>query len=171
MCSDTQLASQGMLSSTKRRNDPLADPATAVVCREHIELAFMAAVPHAAGGAGLSAAETADILDTTTASVNNAPQRARATLDARPLCGDAAPTSLAEQADLVARYVQAWHAHDVSSLVALRREDASMAMSPAPSWYQVAITYHPQSAIEHQRGPAQPLRAPTSIRDGSALTR
>jgi RNA polymerase sigma-70 factor (ECF subfamily) len=36
----------------------------------------------------------------------------------------------------VARYVQAWHDHDMSSLMALLREDAYMAMPPTPSWYQ-----------------------------------
>jgi RNA polymerase sigma-70 factor, ECF subfamily len=85
---------------------------------------------------GFSAAETADILNTTPASVNSTLQRARSTLDARPVNGDAAPTSPAEQADLVARYVQAWHAQDVRSLMALLLEDASMAMPPTPSWYQ-----------------------------------
>jgi RNA polymerase sigma-70 factor, ECF subfamily len=83
-----------------------------------------------------SAAETADILDTTPASVNSALQRARATLDVRLPNGDAALSSPAEQANLVARYVQAWHAQDVPSLVALLREDATMAMPPTPSWYQ-----------------------------------
>jgi RNA polymerase sigma-70 factor, ECF subfamily len=126
--------------------DPLADPATAVVRREHIELAFIAAVQHlpARQRAVLmlrevlcfSAAETADILDTTPASVNSALQRARSTLDARLPNGDAALSSPTEQADLVARYVQAWHAQDVGSLVALLREDATMAMPPTPSWYQ-----------------------------------
>jgi RNA polymerase sigma-70 factor (ECF subfamily) len=126
--------------------DPLADPAMAVVRREHIELAFIAAVQYLPARQravlmlrevlGFSAAETADILNTTPASVNSALQRARSTLDARPVNGDAAPTSPAEQADLVARYVQAWHAQDVRSLMALLREDASMAMPPTPSWYQ-----------------------------------
>jgi RNA polymerase sigma-70 factor, ECF subfamily len=85
---------------------------------------------------GFSAAETADILDTTPASVNSALQRARATLDARPPNGDAAVSSPAEQTDLVARYVQAWHAQDVPALIALLREEATMAMPPTPSWYQ-----------------------------------
>jgi RNA polymerase sigma-70 factor (ECF subfamily) len=126
--------------------DPFADPATEVVHREHIELAFIAAVQYlpARQRAVLmlrevlcfSAAETAVILDTTPASVNSALQRARSTLDVRLPNSDAAPTSPAEQADLVARYLQAWHAHDVASLTALLREDASMAMPPTPSWYQ-----------------------------------
>jgi RNA polymerase sigma-70 factor, ECF subfamily len=126
--------------------DPFADPATAIVRREHIELAFIAAVQYLPPRQravlmlrevlGFSAAETAEILDTTPASVNSALQRARSTLDARPRNGDTAPTSPTEQADLVARYVQAWHAHDVASLMALLREDASLAMPPTPSWYQ-----------------------------------
>ena len=126
--------------------DPLADPATAVVGREHIELAFIAAVQYLPARQravlmlrevlSFSAAETADILETTPASVNSALQRARSTLDARPPDADAALPSPVEEADLVARYVQAWHAHDVPSLMALLREDASMAMPPTPSWYQ-----------------------------------
>jgi RNA polymerase sigma-70 factor, ECF subfamily len=126
--------------------DPLADPATAVVRREHIELAFIAAVQYLPARQravlmlrevlGLSAAETADILDTTPASVNSALQRARTTLDARLPVGDGALTSAAEQADLVARYIRAWHANDVPALVSLLREDAYMAMPPTPSWYQ-----------------------------------
>ena len=126
--------------------DPFADPATAIVRREHIELAFIAAVQYLPPRQravlmlrevlGFSAAETAEVLDTTPASVNSALQRARSTLDAREPNGDAAPTSPTERADLVARYVQAWNAHDVASLMALLREDASMTMPPTPSWYQ-----------------------------------
>jgi RNA polymerase sigma-70 factor, ECF subfamily len=125
--------------------DPLADPATAVVRREHIELAFIAAVQYLPARQravlllrevlGMSAAETADILSTTPASVNSALHRARTTLDGG-LPANAALGSPAEEADLVARYVRAWHTHDVSALVALLREDAYMAMPPTPSWYQ-----------------------------------
>jgi RNA polymerase sigma factor (sigma-70 family) len=105
--------------------DPLADPAKAVVRREHIELAFIAALQYLPVRQravlmlrevlGFSAAETAEILDTTPASVNSALQRARNTLDTRLPGGEAALSSPAEQADLVARYVEAWHAQDVPS--------------------------------------------------------
>jgi len=116
-----------------------------VVRREHIELAFVAAVQYLPPRQravlllrevlGWSAAETAGMLATTAASVNSALQRARATLAARlPAGGGTTPA--AEQADLVARYVRAWHAKDVPALVALLREDAHMAMPPTPSWYQ-----------------------------------
>lgn len=126
--------------------DPIADPAAAVVRREHIELAFIAAVQYLPPRQravlllrevlGFSAAETAGTLATTAASVNSALQRARTTLQNRLPAGDDLPTPPAEQAELVARYVWAWHAKDVPALVALLREDAHMAMPPTPSWYQ-----------------------------------
>jgi RNA polymerase sigma-70 factor (ECF subfamily) len=126
--------------------DPLADPAAALVSREHIGLAFVAAVQYLPPRQravlllrevlGFSAAETAEMLAVTSVAVNSALQRARATLqDGLPVPGDA-PTAPAEQAELVARYVRAWHAKDVPALVALLREDAHLAMPPTPSWYQ-----------------------------------
>ena len=126
--------------------DPLADPAAALVRREHIELAFVAAVQYLPPRQravlllrevlGFSAAETAGMLAVTPASVNSALQRARATLHDRLPVADAPPTAPADQAELVARYVRAWHAKDLPALVALLREDAHMAMPPTPSWYQ-----------------------------------
>jgi RNA polymerase sigma-70 factor (ECF subfamily) len=126
--------------------DPLADPAAAAVRREHVELAFIAAVQYLPPRQravlllrevlGFSAAETAGMLAATPASVNSALQRARTTLRARLPAGDARPTPAAEQADLVARYVRAWHAEDVPALVALLRADAHLAMPPTPSWYR-----------------------------------
>lgn len=38
-------------------------------------------------------------------------------------------------ADLLDRYVRAWHTADIPALVALLRTDAQMAMPPTPSWY------------------------------------
>jgi RNA polymerase sigma-70 factor, ECF subfamily len=126
--------------------DPLADPAAALVRREHIELAFVAAVQYLPPRQravlllrevlGFPAAETAGMLAVTPAAVNSALQRARATLHDRLPDTDVPPTVPAEQAELVARYVRAWHAKDVPGLVALLREDAHMAMPPTPSWYQ-----------------------------------
>jgi RNA polymerase sigma-70 factor (ECF subfamily) len=126
--------------------DPLVDPAAAVLRREHIELAFIAAVQYLPPRQravlllrevlGFSAVETAGILGTTSVSVHSALQRARTTLQRRLPAGDGTLTPAAEQADLVARYVRAWHAKDVVGLVSLLRADAHMAMPPTPSWYQ-----------------------------------
>ncbi|HET9144189.1 sigma factor-like helix-turn-helix DNA-binding protein [Actinophytocola sp.] len=113
--------------------------------REHIELAFIAAVQHLAPRQravlllrdvlGWTATETADLLDTTSASVNSALQRARATLATRlPAQRRADPPSPA-QTELVAQYVRAWHAADIPALVALLHADADLAMPPCPSWY------------------------------------
>jgi RNA polymerase sigma-70 factor (ECF subfamily) len=126
------------------RADPDSDPATLAVRREHVELAFVAAIQHLPARQrailllrdvlGYSAAETADLLDSTPAAVHSALQRARATLDAGlPTAALHRPTG--EAADLVDRYVRAWHAADIPALVALLRDDAQMAMPPTPSWY------------------------------------
>jgi RNA polymerase sigma-70 factor (ECF subfamily) len=125
--------------------DPLADPAEAVTHREHIELAFIAAVQYLPPRQravlllrevlGFTTAETATMLTTTATSVHSALQRARSTLEHRLPAGDGAPTLAAQQADLVARYIRAWHAKDLPALVALLCEDAHMAMPPTPSWY------------------------------------
>jgi RNA polymerase sigma-70 factor (ECF subfamily) len=125
--------------------DPLADPATALVRQEHIELAFVAAVQYLPPRQravlllrevlGFTAADTAAMLTVTTTSVHSALQRARAALKDR-LADGAQRLPSAQQADLVARYVRAWHAKDVPALVALLREDAHMSMPPTPSWYQ-----------------------------------
>jgi len=124
--------------------DPFADPATALVRREHIELAFVAAIQYLTPRQravlllrevlGWSAAETAAMLGTSSASVNSAMQRARATLDARTATAPAPPSGL--EAELAAKYVRAWRDADVPALVALLKADATMAMPPTPSWYQ-----------------------------------
>jgi len=129
--------------------DPAADPAVHYDRREAIELAFVAAVQYLPARQratlllcdvlGWPAKQTAQLLDTSPASVTSALQRARATLAAK-LPPDARDRRLeassAEEAALVARYVRAWHAADVDALVALTRADVAMAMPPTPSWYR-----------------------------------
>ncbi len=120
------------------------DPAQRAVLSDSVRLAFVAALQHlpARQRAVLilrevlcwQAAEVAELLDTTVVSVNSALQRARATLSARSGPG-AAPARLSE-ADraLVSRYVAAFEAYDISSLVQLLHEDASISMPPIPLW-------------------------------------
>jgi RNA polymerase sigma-70 factor, ECF subfamily len=124
--------------------DPDSDPATIAVRREHIELAFVAAIQHLPARQrailllrdvlGYSAAETADLLDSTPVAVHSGLQRARAAVEAGlPTTVLHRPTG--DLADLLDRYVRAWHAADIPALVALLRTDAQLAMPPTPSWY------------------------------------
>lgn len=121
-----------------------ADPAQRAVLADSVRLAFVAALqtlpPRQRAVLLLrevlcwSAAETADLLDTTVVSVNSALQRARATLAvAEP--GERRPAPLsADEGDLLARYVRAFEAYDIDALVALLREDASISMPPIAMW-------------------------------------
>jgi RNA polymerase sigma-70 factor (ECF subfamily) len=123
---------------------PERDPADLAVERESIRLAFVAALQHlpARQRAVLilrevlrwEAAEVAELLDSTVASVNSALQRARATLAARDT--DAlrpTPVDPAQQA-LLARYVDAFERYDISSLVTLLHDEAVMSMPPYHFW-------------------------------------
>jgi RNA polymerase sigma-70 factor, ECF subfamily len=107
--------------------------------RETVRLAFVAALQHLPPRQRAvlilrdvldwSAAEVADLLDTTLASVNSALQRARGVLAARR------PTPLqTPDPDLVERYTTAFERHDIATLVALLHEDATMAMPPFAWW-------------------------------------
>lgn len=124
-----------------------SDPAEVAVGRETIRLAFVAALQHLPPRQRAvlilrevlrwSAIEVAELLESTVASVNSALQRARATLatvdagtedDFEPLDD--------EQKNLLARYVSAFTAYDITAMVALLREDATASMPPFQLWLQ-----------------------------------
>ena len=122
------------------------EPGARYDLRESVQLAFLASVQHLPPRQravlllrdvlGFAAIEVAELLDASTASVNSALQRARATLDRRHAegrlgLGRTAPPDGVERS-LVQGYVDAWEAVDVAKLVALLREDALMTMPPAP---------------------------------------
>lgn len=120
------------------------DPADATERREHIELAWIAAVQHLPAtqravlmlreALGYSADETASILDTTRASVNSALQRARATLAQRmPQPDDPSHPDLDRVA--VQAFVEAFTAGDVERVVELLAEDARFTMPPLQAWF------------------------------------
>jgi RNA polymerase sigma-70 factor (ECF subfamily) len=121
------------------------DPARQLELRESIRLAFVAALQHLPAKQraallmtdvlGLSAAEVAEAIDTSVASVNSALQRARATLSSRPPASTPAALS-APQADLVARYCEAFERYDVDTLTSLFHEDATLSMPPFTLWLQ-----------------------------------
>ena len=120
-----------------------ADPEEIAVSRETIRLAFVAALQHlpARQRAVLilcevlrwKASEVAELLETSVASVNSALQRARATLETANIL-DTAPTVDEADADLLARYVEAFQAYDMEALTALIKEDAVQSMPPFDLW-------------------------------------
>ncbi|MEW5737584.1 MAG: RNA polymerase subunit sigma-70 [Myxococcota bacterium] len=85
---------------------------------------------------GLSAAEAAEVLDTTVAGVNSALQRARASLDEKPQALRVV-TEGTEQ-ELLSRYLRAWEASDVQQLVATLKDDVTLTMPPMAQWYRGA---------------------------------
>ena len=120
-----------------------SDPAERAILKESIRLAFVAALqylPPRQRAALLltqvlnfSAAETAETLGMTTAAVNSALQRARATLDARnPAVVPRALTQ--EQEQLLSRYVEAFERYDIQALSKLLHEEATMSMPPYELW-------------------------------------
>jgi RNA polymerase sigma-70 factor (ECF subfamily) len=130
--------------------DVLASPESLYDARESISLAFVAAIQHIPARhravlilrdvLGLSAGETAALLETTAASVNSTLQRARTTIRRRLPSDARESTTLPHvlgdlERALVDKYIRAWEAADVHALVALLKEDARMSMPPTPSWY------------------------------------
>jgi RNA polymerase sigma-70 factor (ECF subfamily) len=121
-----------------------ADPAETAVARESIRLAFVAALQHlpARQRAVLilrevlawSAAETAELLGTSVASVNSALQRARATLADTDLGGDTLRPMDPDQSQLLDRYVKAFEGYDMAALTSLLHEDVTLNMPPLPLW-------------------------------------
>ena len=113
------------------------------VLRQSIRLAFVAALQHLPPRQraaliltevlGWSAAEVAECLETSTAAVNSALQRARATLVSRNVSATGEPLS-DEQSVLLDRYVDAFHRYDVDGLVSLLRDDATLSMPPYTLW-------------------------------------
>jgi RNA polymerase sigma-70 factor (ECF subfamily) len=121
------------------------DPAEVTASRETIRLAFVAALQHLpprqravlilAEVLRWKASEVAELLDTTVASVNSALQRARATLEAIDVSPtDASPAVGKADAELLARYVEAFEQYDMDALTALIQEDATQSMPPFDLW-------------------------------------
>jgi RNA polymerase sigma-70 factor (ECF subfamily) len=129
--------------------DGFAAPEARYEQREGVELAFVAALQHLAPNQravlilrevlGFSAKETADVLETTVASVNSALQRARAAVEQRvpEQTQQATLRSLGDDGlrEIVDRYVDAWERDDVEAFAAMLTSDATFAMPPLATWY------------------------------------
>lgn len=123
---------------------PEGDPAEATVARETIRLAFVAALQHLPPRQRAvlilcevlrwRAAEVAELLDTSVTSVSSALQRARATLAARKVTAKASLSVDAADAELLARYVDAFERYDMDALTSLIHEDATQSMPPFDMW-------------------------------------
>src|SRR4051795_5238016 len=106
---------------------PDGDPADVAVARDTIRLAFVAALQHLPPRQRAvlilcevlkwKAAEAAELLETSVASVNSALQRSRATLEATDLTAAAVSTELTDDdRALLQRYVAAFEAYDLDLL-------------------------------------------------------
>jgi len=117
--------------------------------RESVELAFIAAMQHLTPSQraalilcdvlGFSAREAAETLDTTTAAVTSALQRARRVTDERLPDRSQQETlrSLGDQRlnDIVRAYTDAWEREDIDAVVSLLTDDATFAMPPLQTWF------------------------------------
>lgn len=122
--------------------EPPLGPEAQILRNESVSLAFLAALhglpPQQRAVLllrdvlGLSAAESAELLDTSVPAITSALQRARAALPQRP----PAPSSSPAQHGLLSRYMQAFAAGDAAALTSLLREDAIVTMPPSPTWLQ-----------------------------------
>ncbi|GAB3425447.1 sigma-70 family RNA polymerase sigma factor [Flindersiella endophytica] len=122
------------------------DPAAVAVSRDSVRLALVAALQHlpARQRAVLilrdvlawRAAEVADLLDTSTAAVNSALQRARAQLEeispAEESVGDLDDPARQE---FLERYLKAFESFDMTALTEVLHEDVVWEMPPFPEWF------------------------------------
>lgn len=126
------------------------DPAARYDARESVEVAFIAALQHLPATQravlilrevlAFTAAEVAQILETTVAAVNSALQRARAGLDRRPGAKPSQRQVRATLGDAQVRrlldsLVDAWERADVPAIMELLATDARMSMPPLPAWF------------------------------------
>ncbi len=124
---------------------PEGDPAEVAVARETIRLAFVAALQHLPPRQRAvlilcevlrwKAVEVAELLDTSVAAVNSALQRARTTLEESNVTTATTVSSVDEaDAELLARYVDAFERYDMDALTSLIHEDATQSMPPYDLW-------------------------------------
>jgi RNA polymerase sigma-70 factor (ECF subfamily) len=155
---------------------PEPDPQESYELRESVELALVAAWQHLPARQraallltdvlGYPARDAADLLDTTTAALNSALQRARA------LVADRVPAQ-SQQATrrqvgdgaidaAVRRFQQAMDAADVNAVVGLLREEATWSMPPQPAWFtghDAIAAFLVANPFHHFRWRSLPTRA------------
>jgi RNA polymerase sigma-70 factor (ECF subfamily) len=130
-------------------DDTHQDPGDTLARRESVALAFVAALQHLPGRQRAvlmlrevleySAAEAADLLGTSVASVNSALQRAQKTVkDKMPAVSQAAELQALGEGgldELLRAFVSAWESRNIDELVRLFTEDVRFTMPPLPAWF------------------------------------
>jgi len=129
--------------------EPIPDaftPETASIARQSVRLAVMTALQELPARqravlilrdvVQFSAAEVAELLETTPAAVNSALQRARAHLDeVSPVEESLSEPDDAERRELIDRYCAAFENADIGALTELLQTDVKLEMPPFPAWF------------------------------------
>lgn len=127
--------------------DDALNPEARYTLNESVQLAFVAAIQYLpprqraavllCDVLGWAANEAAQLLESSTASINSALQRARETLTKEypARLTTTRPEPNAAQRELLARYLNAWEQFDLDNFVDLLKEDATYTMPPLPQWY------------------------------------
>ncbi|MEV1172358.1 sigma-70 family RNA polymerase sigma factor [Nonomuraea sp. NPDC049784] len=127
-----------------------AEPDSAAVAKETIELAFLAAIQHLPPRQravlilrdvlGWSSKQAATLLDGSVASVNSALQRARATLrehlPERRLEWAQSPETSEQERAVLRRYMDAVERADLAAVADLLAQEVRTTMPPWPIWFQ-----------------------------------
>lgn len=153
-------------------DDP-QDPASIVAGRAGVRLALIAALQHLPPRQRAvlilrevlrwSAAEVAEALDTSTASVNSALQRARAQLDSAGLSeADVVEPSDPDQRALLDRYARAIERKDIAAIVEVCADDALWEMPPFVGWYKGAEAIGRLVDVNCPAGPGELRMVPTN---------
>jgi RNA polymerase sigma-70 factor, ECF subfamily len=143
---DTDLDVHG---GSHRWLEPLPDaltPETAFTTRQSVRLAVATALQELPARqravlilrdvVQFSAAEVAELLETTPAAVNSALQRARAHLaDVAPSEEDMAEPDDSDRRELLDRYCAAFENADLAALTELLQDDVKLEMPPLPVWF------------------------------------
>jgi RNA polymerase sigma-70 factor, ECF subfamily len=117
------------------------DPAAVAEQRESVALAFVVALQQLTARQravlvlrevlGWSAAEVAELLESSVPAINSTLQRARATLgQAGPPAGGSARSLPAQEQEVLRRFMLAWQRCDLAGLAALLAEDVVLEMPP-----------------------------------------
>ncbi len=125
---------------------PTLTPEDAVTVRQSVRLAVMTALQELPvrqravlilrDVVQFSAAEVAELLETTPAAVNSSLQRARAHLaEVSPTEEDLVEPDDAERRELLDRYCAAFENADMAALTALLQADVKLEMPPLPVWF------------------------------------